>query len=194
MFDSVRITTWLFIPFLLFLKVSSLKIKLFKNFQGCFTVQLSRFFMLCADLHQLFDINTTFRICQEVFYFVFQSFYFVLTERRRRDLNPRTAINDLLPFQGSPFSRLGTSPNAWLLRLFYLNFQRRGWDSNPCALSDKRFSRPPRYDHFATSPVSIEAPHLGACRIIPSLFLSVKPFFSFFWFFQIFLLLIHFMM
>ena len=29
---------------------------------------------------------------------------------------------------------------------------RRGWDSNPCALSDKRFSRPPRYDHFATSP------------------------------------------
>ena len=38
-----RITTWLFIPFLLFLKVSSLKIKLFKNFQGCFTVQLSRF-------------------------------------------------------------------------------------------------------------------------------------------------------
>ncbi len=61
--------------------------------------------MLCADLHQLFDINTTFRICQEVF-------YFVLTERRRRDLNPRTAINDLLPFQGSPFSRLGTSPNA----------------------------------------------------------------------------------
>ena len=128
-----------------------------------------------------------------------------LTERRRRDLNPRTAINDLLPFQGSPFSRLGTSPNAWFIScniwlirnrntLFCLKKRRRGWDSNPCALSDKRFSRPPRYDHFATSPVSIEAPHLGACRIIPSLFLSVKPFFSFFWFFQIFLLLIHFMM
>ena len=32
-------------------------------------------------------------------------------QRRRRDLNPRTAINDLLPFQGSPFSLLGTSPN-----------------------------------------------------------------------------------
>ena len=29
---------------------------------------------------------------------------------------------------------------------------RRGWDSNPRALSDKRFSRPPRYDHFDTSP------------------------------------------
>ena len=30
--------------------------------------------------------------------------------------------------------------------------ERRGWDSNPRALSDKRFSRPPRYDHFDTSP------------------------------------------
>ena len=29
---------------------------------------------------------------------------------------------------------------------------RREWDSNPRALSDKRFSRPPRYDRFDTSP------------------------------------------
>ena len=29
-------------------------------------------------------------------------------------MNPRAAINDLLPFQGSPFSHLGTSPNAEL--------------------------------------------------------------------------------
>ena len=33
-------------------------------------------------------------------------------KRRRRDLNPRVAINDLLPFQGSPFSHLGTSPSS----------------------------------------------------------------------------------
>ena len=33
----------------------------------------------------------------------------VLNKRRRRDLNPRAATNDLLPFQGSPFNRLGTS-------------------------------------------------------------------------------------
>ena len=32
-------------------------------------------------------------------------------KRRRRDLNPRAAINDLLPFQGSPFGLLGTSPS-----------------------------------------------------------------------------------
>ena len=30
---------------------------------------------------------------------------------------------------------------------------RRGWDSNPRALSDKTLSRRPRYDHFGTSPL-----------------------------------------
>ena len=29
---------------------------------------------------------------------------------------------------------------------------RRGRDSNPCGIAPKRFSRPPRYDHFDTSP------------------------------------------
>ena len=81
-------------------------------------------------------------------------------ERRKRDLNPRAATNDLLPFQGSPFNLLGTS--AWLNLVSYsiyirrqitkTRLQRRGWDSNPRALADKRFSRPPRYDHFDTSP------------------------------------------
>ena len=77
--------------------------------------------------------------------------------RRRRDLNPRAAINDLLPFQGSPFSLLGTSPSGFFLKLKQKNAlgtQRRGWDSNPCAREGKRFSRPPRYDHFDTSPWS----------------------------------------
>ena len=31
----------------------------------------------------------------------------LLSERRRRDLNPRAAINDLHPFQGCPFGQLG---------------------------------------------------------------------------------------
>ena len=72
-------------------------------------------------------------------------------ERRRRDLNPRAAINDLLPFQGSPFSQLGYF-SMCLNHNFLFFFARRGWDSNPRALADKRFSRPPRYDHFDTSP------------------------------------------
>ena len=33
---------------------------------------------------------------------------------------------------------------------------RRGWDSNPCDIAVKRFSRPPRYDRFDTSPYEID--------------------------------------
>ena len=62
--------------------------------------------------------------------------------------------------------------------------KRRGWDSNPRALSDKRFSRPPRYDHFDTSP-SI---YLSAASVSPqrqdvfyhSFLLSSILFFNFF--------------
>ena len=39
------------------------------------------------------------------------------------------------------------------LKSFYFVLNNlREWDSNPRALADKRFSRPPRYDHFDTSP------------------------------------------
>ena len=40
--------------------------------------------------------------------------YHINLLRRRRDLNPRAAINDLHPFQGCPFNLLGTSP--WLIK------------------------------------------------------------------------------
>ena len=46
-----------------------------------------------------------------------------------------------------------TETNQYLIE--YLRIQRRGWDSNPCAREGKRFSRPPRYDHFDTSPRSL---------------------------------------
>ena len=109
--------------------------------------------------------------------------FFQSRKRRRRDLNPRAAINDLLPFQGSPFGQLGYFSklpyligllfskalfiipmhsiyvkhflnifHLFLTSLFTMPDQRREWDSNPRALADKRFSRPPRYDHFDTSP------------------------------------------
>ena len=50
--------------------------------------------------HNHLCLSTTF-----LFYFV----HHLMSERRRRDLNPRAAINDLHPFQGCPFSLLGTS-------------------------------------------------------------------------------------
>ena len=119
------------------------------------------------------------------FFQVFQVFFNPQnSKRRRRDLNPRAAINDLLPFQGSPFGQLGYFSklpyntfhsrfylsavrklcyyialflfcqalfSSFFILLFLLG-KRREWDSNPRALADKRFSRPPRYDHFDISP------------------------------------------
>ena len=44
-----------------------------------------------------------YRIC----HLLSSTFFKKFVERRKRDLNPRTAVNDLLPFQGSPFGQLG---------------------------------------------------------------------------------------
>ena len=51
-------------------------------------------------------------------------------------------------------SRRAPSATWVLLQVLtsWIHDERRGWDSNPRALADKRFSRPPRYDHFDTSP------------------------------------------
>ena len=58
-------------------------------------------------LFPTFQLHTVFT-CQS---FTMSSICLILHgKRRKRDLNPRTAINDLLPFQGSPFSHLGISP------------------------------------------------------------------------------------
>ena len=130
-------------------------------------------------MQQLVYIITNYFACQELFSSFFKFFQLAKPERRRRDLNPRAAVNDLLPFQGSPFGQLGYFSKlpylfylvlakttigiisylfSFVKRFFDLFFKsfslnkRRGWDSNPRALADKRFSRPPRYDHFDTSP------------------------------------------
>ena len=99
-------------------------------------------------------------------------------------MNPRAAINDLLPFQGSPFDLLGISPKALPNELYVQGNirKRRGWDSNPCAPKDKRFSRPPRYDHFDTSPCFFLA-LISARHILPSMVVSVNRFFHFFVFY-----------
>ena len=106
----------------------------------------------------------------------------------KEGFEPSRRVNDLLPFQGSPFGQLGyfsklpyllSSSDIYLcrsqrqvilylvcfvlsstfltfLKSFYFVFdKRREWDSNPRALADKRFSRPPRYDHFDISPYNV---------------------------------------
>ena len=77
---------------------------LFRTFEDVFHCLIIK--DLCCSLdQQLVYFIKLICICQELFSTFFKA------ERRRRDLNPRAAINDLLPFQGSPFSLLGTSPN-----------------------------------------------------------------------------------
>ncbi len=108
-------------------------------------------------------------------------------------MNPRAAINDLHPFQGCPFGLLGTSPSSQTHSFLYFIQgipsapERREWDSNPRALADKRFSRPPRYDHFDISPcLVVYRCSLTAKVILPKNLFSVNYFFTiFFNFFQV---------
>ena len=62
--------------------------------------------------------------------------------------------------------------------------KRREWDSNPRALADKRFSRPPRYDHFDISPYVVDCVRCvltaDASDILASIPASVNNFFTFF--------------
>ena len=68
------------------------------NFRDCFIIKLSMFVLTQSTSSPLEN-----------------------TKRRRRDLNPRAAINDLLPFQGSPFSLLGTSPNKLTYKRYLIS-------------------------------------------------------------------------
>ena len=77
----------------------SVPLKLKKNFQGCFTVQLSRIFAaeLSVFQRQLDYYIARLSICQQLFYI---SCYQMKPgdKRRKRDLNPRAGFNpDLHP-------------------------------------------------------------------------------------------------
>ena len=85
----------------------------FEIIQGYFTVQLSRFVSLfsfvfaavSATAHLLYHV-----ICHlsTIFSKFFKKIFLKqFHERRRGDLNPRAAVNDLHPFQGCPFGQLG---------------------------------------------------------------------------------------
>ena len=90
----------------------------------CFVNNFFYLFFCCfAFVLQLLYLITFVRICQQLF----SSFFAPVTrKRRRRDLNPRAATNDLLPFQGSPFSHLGTSPKC--LTNFAYQTERVGFE------------------------------------------------------------------
>ncbi len=57
--------------------------------------------------NQLEYLTIPSTICQYFFDIFLSQILVKIQERRRRDLNPRAAINDLHPFQGCPFGQLG---------------------------------------------------------------------------------------
>ena len=98
-------------------------------------------------------------LCQHFF----KTFLFLSVDRISR--NGEGGIWTLAPLlttctlsRGVPSASLGTSPVEYFTYSFFKHSskkdERREWDSNPRALADKRFSRPPRYDHFDISPTT----------------------------------------
>ena len=80
MFDSVKITAWLFFPFLLFLKVSSLKNKTFKNFSRlfhCSVINVLLLIFVISSPEQLWYHIMLFAVCQELFS-TFLFFFFAI--------------------------------------------------------------------------------------------------------------------
>ena len=121
------------------------------NFQGWF---LSLFSYQCS-CSLLFPLSVATRVVYHIFKSLSTTFFILFLK--------------LFCFKMSVFKQLAyfikVSSDCQVLFYFFWNIsvshiqppicistERRGWDSNPRALADKRFSRPPRYDHFDTSP------------------------------------------
>ena len=107
-----------------------------------------------------------------------------MVQRRRRDLNPRTAINSLLPFQGSPFNHLGTS--AWL-RVILLLFTFSPLGQKVSGEGGIRTHAPLRTNGFQdrlvmTTSISLQsvARFRSAKKIISKVTITVKHKFEFF--------------
>ena len=101
-----------------------LKLKLFSKilFQRIFEdfskhYSIIKVHVLLAPLSQRLYILSNLSSFVNNFFNFFRHFSTLRKKRRRRDLNPRAATNDLLPFQGSPFSHLGTSACAQVMFL-----------------------------------------------------------------------------
>ena len=85
-----------------------LKIKLLRIFKVVSLFSYQRTLMSAHLSGDSINLSLTKSFVNRFFWESEKIFYLPI-QRRRRDLNPRAAINDLLPFQGSPFNHLGTS-------------------------------------------------------------------------------------
>ena len=159
-----------------------------------FTVQLSRFLPPSVDScnnGQLDYIITISTQCQHFF----SSFYNFRANAEGGIWTLAPLLTTCTLSRGVPSASLGTSAyqlrwqrkkNSYEFFSTGVTTKRRGWDSNPRALADKRFSRPPRYDHFDTSPYLLStdsdicALRISAELILPSISSDVNHKFAFF--------------
>ena len=96
-----------------------------------------------------------FRVLHTVQSLIFKVLNGFLKPAQKEGFEPSHRYQRSTPFPGEPLQPLGyfCLYQCLTIQLLYkVVLKRRGWDSNPRALSDKRFSRPPRYDRFDTSP------------------------------------------
>ena len=178
----------------------------------CFTVQLSRFlsvfdssdilsyrFALVKNFFNFF----IFLVCHSfaTAYIGYHKFFCLSTLFWVFITDGEGGIWTLAPLLTTYSLSRGAPSTTWvLLQMLYLSIrnvmfinqvfscQRRGWDSNPRALADKRFSRPPRYDHFDTSPCVVCSVWTFLSRSVQGVFYHYIPqmstlFFKFFYFF-----------
>ena len=76
------------------------------SFSACQELFLFFSILFCTDLFFVAFCDSQIIIAHSLL-FVNNFFTLFSSKRRRRDLNPRAAINDLHPFQGCPFGQLG---------------------------------------------------------------------------------------
>ena len=120
-YNPVQESAWLFYPLFYCFKVDVV-VHLFFEFHPPELRKLlflsHGWFLSESCLHELsrlFHCSIINVLCFKSAYKYYHNFHFLSTtflfifwlKRRRRDLNPRAAVNDLLPFQGSPFGQLG---------------------------------------------------------------------------------------
>ena len=159
--------------------------------------------VLCCHLSDSLFIVSYSQLFVKNFFNFFKTFYLRSFETEKEGFEPSRRYYRPTPFPGEPlrpawvllqialhncFFR-SVLPEAFYIIscrfLFVKNFltflqvfildKRREWDSNPRALADKRFSRPPRYDHFDISPYiflcflrfSVSARHILSSNVSP---------------------------
>ena len=158
---KVPINDWTFVNSFELLEYSHLNLSRF------FTVQLSMF-LAVLFVNSSFILSDAQLFVNNFFLFIFRrfisnsatnfdilSYHYLFVNNFLSAFSSSELYNSMCLTNQPVHNSMPYHPCQHFFTFISLSFsktKRRGWDSNPRALSDKRFSRPPRYDHFDTSP------------------------------------------